>query len=113
MNNLEVRIGRKLSRQRQAIGLTQAQLAETLGIQPETISRIENGSLRASLRLLARISQAVDIELHELFRLRKGESPKDAALERLIWWSTRLSASEIEIVMDLGSSVITRLRAIK
>jgi transcriptional regulator with XRE-family HTH domain len=113
MKTLEVRIGLKLSRQRRAVGLTQAQLAERLGIQAETVSRIENGSLRASLQLLARASKAVDIELHELFRLREEDSPKDLALERLLWWSARLSAAEIELVLDIGSTVITRMRAIR
>lgn len=45
-----------------------AQLAEKVDVQPE-ISRIETGSRTASLELIANVSVALELELHELFRL--------------------------------------------
>jgi transcriptional regulator with XRE-family HTH domain len=37
--------GKKLKAQRAALGLTQVQLAEILGVQPNTVARWENGVL--------------------------------------------------------------------
>ena len=37
--------GKKLKAQRAALGLTQAQLAKILGVQPNTVARWENGVL--------------------------------------------------------------------
>jgi transcriptional regulator with XRE-family HTH domain len=37
--------GKELKRKRAALGLTQVQLAEILGVQPNTVARWENGVL--------------------------------------------------------------------
>ncbi len=52
-------LGNAIARQRKIAGLTQAQVAEALGLHTTTISRIENGSIMPSM---ARMSQ-----LHDLF----------------------------------------------
>jgi transcriptional regulator with XRE-family HTH domain len=110
MKTLEKRLGHRIARQRRAVGLTQAQLAEKVDVQPETISRIETGSQTASLRLMAHISDAIEFELHELFRLQDLDSPKDAAIEKLLWFVSRLSPAEIELVLGVGVTVIGQVR---
>ena len=47
--------------------LTQAQLAELLGVRRETISFIEQGKYNPSLRLAHRIAQALHSSLDELY----------------------------------------------
>lgn len=47
--------------------LTQAQLAELLGVRRETISFIEQGKYNPSLRLAYRIAQALHSSLDELY----------------------------------------------
>ena len=110
MKTIEERIGQRIARQRRAVGLTQAQLAEKINVQPETISRIETGSQAASLDLIAHLSEALELGLHELFRLQEVETPKDRAIERLLWFASRLSSSEIELVMDVGAAVLGHIR---
>ncbi len=100
------RVGQKLATLRKAVGLTQAQLAEKVATQSETISRIETGHMDASLKLLTRISEALEIELHELFRPYDVDNPKDGALARLVWWASRLSPAEIELVMNVGAAAL-------
>ncbi len=95
------------------MGLTQAQLAEKVNVQPETICRIETGSRTASLRLMAQISDAIEFELHELFRLQDLDSPKGIAIEKLLWFVSRLSPAEIELVLDVGSAVIGQVRRVQ
>lgn len=110
MKTLEERLGQRIARQRRAVGLTQAQLAEKVDVQPETISRIETGSKTSSLDLIAQISEALELELHELFRLQSTDNPKDRAVERLLWFASRLSPPEIELVLDVGTAVLKHTR---
>jgi len=112
METLQVRLGQRIARHRKAIGLTQAVLAEKVSVQPETMCRIEKGQRAVSLELIGLLSRALDIELHDLFRLRKSDSPKDRAVERLLWFAARLSSEEIELLMDVGAAVLGHTRRI-
>lgn len=100
----------RIARQRKAAGLTQAELAEKVNVQPETISRVETGIRTASLELLGHLAAALELELHELFRLHDEDDPKNRAVDRLLWFAARLSPSEIELVMDVGAAVIGHTR---
>jgi transcriptional regulator with XRE-family HTH domain len=110
METLNAKLGQRIARYRKAIGLTQADLAEKVGVQPETICRIERGQRAVSLELIGLLSTSLDIELHDLFRLRKSDNPKDRAVERLLWFSARLSSEEIELLMDVGAAVLEHTR---
>lgn len=110
MQTLQARLGQRIARHRKAVGLTQANLAEKVGVQPETICRIEKGQRAVSLELIGLLSTALDLELHDLFRLRKSDSPKDRAVERLLWFAARLSFEEIELLMDVGAAVLGHTR---
>lgn len=113
MKTIEERLGQRIASQRKAVGLTQAQLAEKVDVQPETISRIETGKRAASVSLIAQISDNLELELHEMFRLQDGQSPKDGEIEKLVWFALRLSTSEIQLVLDVGTAVIARTRILK
>lgn len=110
MNTLAERLGHRIARQRRAAGLTQAELAEKVGVQPETISRLETGKRMVSLGMMALLSESLGLELHELFRLLPTDSPKDKAMGRLLWFGSRLSTSEIELVLDVGAAVLMHTR---
>ncbi len=110
MNTLAERLGHRISRQRRAAGLTQAELAEQVGVQPESISRLETGKRRVSLEMLALISESLSLELYELFRSPETDSSKDKAMDRLLWFGSRLSVAEIELVLDVGAAVLVHTR---
>ena len=57
--NLAAVVGRVLAMDRKARGLSQAQLAKQLGRAQGSVSRIENGSLRLEVTLLARWAHAL------------------------------------------------------
>jgi len=59
-------IGARLQAARQARGLTQAQLAEAIGIEPVTLSRYETGSRGPSITVLARAADALGVRLGDL-----------------------------------------------
>ena len=110
MATIAEELGKNIAVQRRAAGLTQARLAEKIDVQPETISRIETGKRTASLDLLGRIADALDLELHDLFRVQEKDKPRSRALEKLLWFAQRLSPAEIELVMDVGSAVLKHTR---
>lgn len=63
---LLIAIGRRLRTAREAKGLTQAELAEAIRIEPETLSRYENGVRGASLTVLARSAKVLGTTLADL-----------------------------------------------
>jgi transcriptional regulator with XRE-family HTH domain len=54
---LSVRLSRNISARRRSLGLTQAQLAERLGVDTETLSRFERGKHLPSLSTLERLGK--------------------------------------------------------
>jgi mRNA-degrading endonuclease RelE of RelBE toxin-antitoxin system/DNA-binding XRE family transcriptional regulator len=56
---LQVSIARSILRSRRAAGLTQADLAKTAGIRPETLNRIENGKHAPSVATVEKIERAL------------------------------------------------------
>jgi DNA-binding XRE family transcriptional regulator len=53
--------------------LTQAQLADLLGVRRETISFIEQGKYNPSLRLAHRIAKALGTTIDELYIFDEGD----------------------------------------
>lgn len=66
-----------VSKIRKAKGLTQAQLAELVGVSQAHISRLENGDDSASLKLIYEIAHALNVLPSDLFEER---SAKEALL---------------------------------
>ena len=62
-----------LTRLRDAKNLTQTQLAERVGCNQATISKLERGKGNATLDLVARIAHALDVSPVELFGLEEAE----------------------------------------
>lgn len=65
--NLElVRLGQRVTRLRQALGLDQAQLAERLYSDASEVSRIENGHRDVKFSNLLRLAKVLDVSVTEL-----------------------------------------------
>lgn len=58
-SKLPVRLGRNLAARRKEMSLTQAQVAERLGVDTETLSRFERGRNVPSLLTLERLAQVL------------------------------------------------------
>lgn len=57
----------RLAKLRKAAGLTQAQLAELADAEQATISRLENGTVGASLEMLEKIAAAMNVSVAQFF----------------------------------------------
>jgi transcriptional regulator with XRE-family HTH domain len=65
-SSLNDRLGKNIAARRKTLGLTQEQLAEHLGVDTETVSRIERGVTSPSLATLERISIALATKMAAL-----------------------------------------------
>ncbi|MCL4109707.1 UNVERIFIED_CONTAM: hypothetical protein GTU68_018434 [Idotea baltica] len=59
-----------LTEHRKAAGLTQAQLAEDVGVSRKTINTIENQVFMPSTLLALKLAKALDVTVHDLFELQ-------------------------------------------
>ncbi len=101
-------IGKKLAVQRKSLKLTQTQLAELIGVEPETISRIESGAVAPSIERLASYAQALGIGLEELFS-DVPLTPYDTQKE---WVSLmgQLSPADRSFVLSMVRTWVQRLK---
>ncbi len=77
---LETRLARNISCRRKALDVTQAQLAEKLGVETETLSRFERGKHLPSLATLERLAGLLQITVGELL----AEQPKTAEDDAIV-----------------------------
>ncbi|MFZ6755970.1 helix-turn-helix domain-containing protein [Undibacterium sp. Ji50W] len=66
-------VGSIIAAHRKAKGLTQAQLAEYMDVEKETISRMETGVISPTLARLAQIAKFLDCDVSDLL---KNSSPE-------------------------------------
>ena len=59
-------VGRALVEERRRCGMSQQQVAEQIGIEPETVSRIETGAIAPSLVRLRQFARVYDCSLQGL-----------------------------------------------
>lgn len=62
----------KIKEFREKAGLTQADLAEKVGVRRETIVHLENGKYNPSLKLAMDIAGVFDVTVEELFTFTDG-----------------------------------------
>lgn len=63
------RLANTLKDERERLGLTQAALAERVGVSRKTINTVENGVFVPSTILALRLAAALDRRVESLFRL--------------------------------------------
>lgn len=63
------RLASRLKEARQAVGLTQAELAEKAGVSRKTINTVENGVFIPSTILSLSLARALGVTVEELFWL--------------------------------------------
>lgn len=85
-------LGARLAVVRRDRGLSQEQVAETVGVDPQTIQRAERGRTSLSLARLNDIATALDLPLSELFKsedeaIPEGQLPVRSAEVLAVWAS--------------------------
>jgi transcriptional regulator with XRE-family HTH domain len=113
MSPVEKRLGQKVAESRVAAKLTQAELAERVGVVTETISRLERGTAVPSLARLEEIATALDLELPELVAFHPRETKRDKAIEGLLAAVRRRPAEDIEMLADVARRIFEGFPAAK
>lgn len=67
MRRVMLRFGLRVIEARQAVGLTQEQLAELVGLSRRQMNRVEAGTANITLETLAEISLALQLDPQQLF----------------------------------------------
>lgn len=96
-------VGGIIAIRRKAKGLTQAQLAEHMEIEKETVSRIETGHIAPTLARLAQIAKLLDCEISDLLKISTPDV-SDRALA-LMNRMENLSDGQQTILLDLFGKV--------
>lgn len=108
-NKLGVMLGANIFERRKELGWTQAELAERIGVDTETVSRFERGSNLPSLLRLEKLADALNVPL---YRLVASSSPKsdDQALI-LNEWISELAPKDREFALSTLKQLCVHLAA--
>jgi putative transcriptional regulator len=68
----DAELGNNLKDLRARRGLTQAELAERVGVSRKTINTVENGVFTPSATLALKLARALDVGVEKLFFLHAG-----------------------------------------
>jgi putative transcriptional regulator len=71
--NEDALIGNRLREIRKAAGLTQAEVADRIGVSRQTVNYIENGTFCPSTYLALRLARELEVSVEELFHLKAEE----------------------------------------
>ncbi len=98
------RVGRRVAQARADRGWTQEQLAEAIGIEPVSLSRLETGDRALSLTTLGLIADALGLGLGALIGIevdlpRADLDPQAAELLRVF---SKLAAGRQDLVLRLA-----------
>ena len=99
-NDIQNRLGNNVKQIRKSKNLTQFQLAEKAGIPEETVKNIELSRCWTSDKNLAKITSALDIDIHRLFLPIQSSIAND---------SENITQLKKVIAEDLKSYIDTKL----
>ena len=107
LKNLGIRLGQNIATSRHAMGWTQQELAEKVGIESVTVSRIETGGSIPSLARLAAVADALKVSIGDLLG---GVSPhaSDQAQE-IAECLNRLQEEDRYLLLDTIKRLAERL----
>ncbi len=91
-------MGARLAAARKAAGLTQAQLAEKSGLDPQTVHRIEAAKIAVSMLRLRDLAQALGINLSDV--VGEPDGVRDSVEEVAALWS-RVPEDRRELALRL------------
>ena len=65
------RLANRLKEKRTELGLTQAELAETVGVTRKTVNTVENGVFTPSALLAIKLARALSVPVEKLFWIER------------------------------------------
>jgi putative transcriptional regulator len=65
------RLSNRIKERRSELGLTQAELAERVGVTRKTVNTVENGIFTPSTILALKLAEALGLTVEQLFRIEE------------------------------------------
>lgn len=100
-------VGILIASRRKAKGMTQAELAKKMGIEKETMSRLETGAISPTLGRLAQLSNLLDCEMADLLQIKPPELMDQAVA--LMQKLDRLNDSQRDVLLNLFEKIAMSL----
>jgi transcriptional regulator with XRE-family HTH domain len=102
-NDVDAAVGRRITERRSALGLSQADLAQRLGVSAQQVQKYEAGANRISASRLSDIAAALGVAPGGLFPVR-GHAPSSGDLSELRFMSAtaegRTLAAAFPLIVD-------------
>lgn len=100
-------VGSTIAKQRLECGLTQDQVAESLGIGTEAVSRMERGLVMPTVARLAELADIFECNVADLLTLASNRANDQALhLSRTL---SKLSTSDRALIVEMVEQLATRL----
>ncbi len=105
--DIKARFGLRLAALREARGLSQHQLAKTVGITSQFVLRLESGQRAPSFKILGTLASTLGVDPGDLFQATRPASTKAGrmpplALVQLEGAASRLSPADLDMVLGLA-----------
>jgi transcriptional regulator with XRE-family HTH domain len=104
---LQFRLSKRIAERRRQLHLTQAELAERVGVDTETISRFERGKYLPSLLCLERLALELNTSMGAL--LDDINTIETTALENIMSQSVQLNKKDLLFFTDIASTISLHL----
>ncbi|MEW5854666.1 MAG: helix-turn-helix transcriptional regulator [Myxococcota bacterium] len=103
-------LGKRLADLRKRAGLSQAQVAERLGVTNETISRVERGVQWTDFSILAGMAELYSVPWGDLLAVfpEDGNTPRQAAIQEIVEMLRGRPLSDVELVRDMVRVLVRR-----
>lgn len=105
-------LGRRIAEARKVAGITQVELAKTLGIAQQTLAHYEGGVSRLPIALLPAVAKAIgspiEALLGEELKRSSGKRGPASRLQQQLDQVTQLPKSQQKFVMQMLDTVLTQ-----
>ncbi len=102
-------VGATLAAERKALGMTQQQVAERLQVEPETVSRIESGTIVPTLQRLRQFAEVYGCPMQSLIG-RTSDQASDVA-KRLAQDLADLAPVDRAFVAEQTQALVSHIKA--
>ncbi len=100
-------LAQRMAIARKRAGLTQAQVADIVGLYRPAISEIESGRRKVSAEELHKFADAYGVSLDWLLEGSKDDDPRHARIELAARELAKLKNDDLDVVIDLLRSLKT------
>lgn len=107
-------IGKRAAQLRREKGLSQAQLAEAMGVAVESISRIERSERNMSIDMLENLCDALHISVKDFFEIKapSTETPMERDIAKVVALLRSRKHSEVKFAYKILKDIFREIKKI-